>query len=471
MNDIIFSPFSMLDDFGRVFFMNGKVFRAISPLFIDQCENLLKEPFFNELMKEGLIPKTHKADFILPGHNIILEHEKLLNTLQYEWTFSMFKNAALTILKIQNICEKYGYELKDAHSMNILFRGNQAVYVDIGSFQKKQQNEWIAYREFIFCFYIPLCFWSEGKFYITRKLLESNFYRMQTIPEQNILNSGLIELIKDKPFFYSLVIRNKKRLTTSLELKPLHLFTKVFNKVISILRKRQSKTAVYYRAYKDIKEINTKIEQMAFPRSASIWKGYHSKFYSKNGKLSTSTRFDKIIDILQKIDAADTINSTLDLAGNEGMLSFLIKEKLNISTVNLSDYDENALEKAYEEQARLKSDLNIILLNFMFTPNIEYSAKRLKSDVVLALAVTHHLILTSNYLLSTILERISSYSNKYVMIEFMPKGLWSIEDQKETNTPEWYNIDWFKDEFIKHFNLLRIDELEQNRILFVGEKR
>ena len=48
----------------------------------------------------------------------------------------------------------------------------------------------------------------------------------------------------------------------------------------------------------------------------------------------------------------------------------------------------------------------------------------IKSDIVLAMAVTHHLILGQKLSIDFIFSQIKQYANKYVFIEFMPLGLW-----------------------------------------------
>ncbi len=470
-NKIQFSIDSVMDDFGRVFFMNNKVYRAITHNSVNKCREMLNEPFFVELMKLGLVPQTSITNMELPEYGLVLEHEKLLNTQQYEWTFSMFKNAALTIIKILNICQKYDYELKDAHTKNILFRGNQAVYVDIGSFQKKTQEEWSAQYEFISCFYVPLSLWAEGELYIARKIIESNLYFMRTIPNQTILDSGITRLVKKKPFNYTFILFKKYRLSKNNQhSKLLEKVTSICNKIISRLRGQYTEVLSYHTTYKTLDEMEKDISNIFLPNLDTLWKNYHTKLYTDgNIKLPSSERFDRIIELIQNIKSKDNINSVLELAGNSGLLSFLIEERLKIPMITLSDYDETALEQAYEIQASRNTAINFVLLNFMLPINNEDTAKRLKSDIVLALAVTHHLILTGNFLLSSIFERISLYSNKYVITEFMPMGLYSTESDYIPDIPEWYTVDWFKDEFEKHFTLEYTIQLEKNRILFVGK--
>ena len=211
---------SMLDDFGRVFFMDDKVYRGINPEQMEYCTKLLTSPLFRELDEKGLIPKTHPSEFSTTDYQLVLEHEKLLEILQHEWTFDMLKDASLLILEVNNICNKHGYELKDAHTLNILFRGTTPVFVDIGSIIPKitsSEDTWFAYDEFLCSFFIPLLFWSKGFVYITRKLLESHFYRMSTIPSQTMAESGLLNLLPGFKMNYDLTVRGKVLLTRSTD--------------------------------------------------------------------------------------------------------------------------------------------------------------------------------------------------------------------------------------------------------------
>ena len=40
-----------------------------------------------------------------------------------------------------------------------------------------------------------LLFWSQNKHFIVRKLLESNFYKLYTIPDQLIEETGLLKIV------------------------------------------------------------------------------------------------------------------------------------------------------------------------------------------------------------------------------------------------------------------------------------
>jgi hypothetical protein len=91
---------------------------------------------------------------------------------------------------------------------------------------------------------------------------------------------------------------------------------------------------------------------------------------------------------------------------------------------------------------------------------------RLRSDAVIALGVLHHLILTQRFHPREILAKIASYSREYVLVEFMPLGMWT--EKKSQPPPNWYTQEWFHQIFAETFDLISVEELQKNRTLFVG---
>jgi len=463
----------MVDDFGRVFTFKGRIFRQINNSKKDECLSFIQSDFFNELISKKLIPNTNiSTEF--DGDELILEHERILESLQHEWSFSMLKEAALKTLEINEIAAKYGFELKDAHTLNVLFKNTLPIFVDIGSFApKKDNNEWIAYAEFLSSFVVPLLFWSENKHYIVRKLLESNFHRMVTAPMQSIESAGLLALLEVTKIPYTFKLRNKSILNTDKKNSFLWFLTRAINfiprKILSrpvhIIKYEQNQANLS--TIFPLSTIKQTIEKLPHPNTESVWQGYHNKYYNEVGQINYSDRFKRLIEIIQNLEG---VNSAIDLAGNEGYFSMLISKKLNLKQIILADYDENAIEIAY---AVLKNEQNNtitpLLLNFMFTPNIEGTTKRLKSDIAIALAVTHHLVLTQQFSLDAIFERLEKFSNNYVMIEFMPLGLWATGDKTYPTNPAWYTIEWFREKFEAKFDKLIEEQLEENRIVFVGK--
>jgi len=480
ISDTNFSPLSMMDDFGRVFFQSGRVFRAIHNDKKDFCLKLLYSELFKELSEKKLIPKTTVADFKIEGYELVLEHEKLLQTFQHEWSFSMIRNVALTILEVNSICEKYGYELKDAHMFNLAFRGTQPVWLDIGSILPKVKNNtsWTAYNEFLNAVVVPLLFWSENQIFIARKLLESIHYGITTIPSQSILESGLLKLLNVSKETYLFKVRSLKLIETKSRNRFLSIVTAKTQTIINKITSKNTNVFSYNLNYTPINSLLNSIASndikdyllsLPIPIVDSKWKAYHQNYRNIDGSVNYSPRFKTILELIK---SAKDIKTIIDLAGNEGILSELLLKELPQTSIIIADYDQNAIDMAYNNFRKINPEnVTTLLLNLMYTSDMAGTAKRLRSDLVLALAITHHLILTEKYSLHAIFERISSFTNKYVMIEFMPLGLYSTESRKLPSIPEWYNIKWFKNIFEFYFEIIIIKTLEENRVLCYGKKR
>jgi hypothetical protein len=469
---LIFSGKSMLDDFGRVFFLNGKVYRAIQNSKKSFCLSLINSELFRELLNKDLIPKTRIADLTIDGYELILEHEKLTETLQHEWSFNMLKDATMLVLQVNELCNRYGYELKDAHTLNVLFDGFKPKWVDIGSIvpvNKSQEYNWMAYNEFIGSFVIPLLFWSENNIYLSRKLLESTFYRMELLPAQTILSSNLLSLLKTGILVHELRFRNRILFKTANYSSLIHRVQRVSNRLFNIVLRRNNHQFVSYTSrYVDFNSLKGRLTNLKSPSLSSVWGNYHHKFYANNGQLSDSPRFERIIQLIN--ENANEIKSVVDLAGNQGLLCRRIKEKTGIEKVTLTDYDANSIDVAYNIfKSEKVNDINLLLLNFIFSQDLAGTSKRIKSDLAMALAVSHHLVLTNHYSIEVIMERVKLFSNKYVMIEFMPLGLWAVGSSDYPEVPEWYTESWFQSAFEKHFALIKKEKLEENRVLFFGE--
>ena len=95
--------------------------------------------------------------------------------------------------------------------------------------------------------------------------------------------------------------------------------------------------------------------------------------------------------------------------------------------------------------------------------------ERMRSDLVLAMALTHHLILSQGMPMDFIFRRFAESTNKWLVVEFMPKGLWGGAENLPA-VPEWYTMENFKSSMEKFFTVEKILPLEDNRIVLVGKK-
>lgn len=145
------SNLSVVDDIGVVYIGENYVYRAINSIYIADVKDLLESGLIQELTSKGLFPKTEISNKRIKGHELVLQHEKISRVIYpFEWSPEMLRKAALCVLDVNQCANKYGYELKDSHPFNVLFKYNKPMYIDFGSIVKYRSiNGWLAKKEFI----------------------------------------------------------------------------------------------------------------------------------------------------------------------------------------------------------------------------------------------------------------------------------------------------------------------------------
>ncbi len=458
------------DELGKTFRWEGRIFRAIYPEKQKEALELLESGLIDELVKEGLFPETKIVPYTLAGFDLILEHEKISPTLYPDsWSFDMLKDAALCMLRVNKIARKYGYQTLDGHGFNILFKSGTAVFVDLGSFIKNTENPdgWWAYEQFIRYFYYPLKVFKSGNLFLGRAILSqgkkimphSSYYRfrypLSRLFRPHTINKVLEGYHKYKVFSqYSIAEINKR---APAKLRPLLSFLK--------------KNNLTFLQTVNFAKLERKIRRMKSPVYQSQWGDYHDQFIEREGKLaSTTSRFNKIIEIINTLHPS----SVLEIGGNQGVFSELILQDTEVKKVYCSDYDEIAVNKMYNRIKAKHLNITPILFDIASPLVLDYGQtieQRYGCEMVIALALTHHLTLTQKIPLDKIFLQFDRFTKKYLVTEFMPLGLFSESAKRNETPPEWYTEEWFETEFEKHFTLLHKEQLEQNRILFVGETK
>ena len=88
----------------------------------------------------------------------MLKHELIpFVSYPYEWTFSQLKDAALVQLDLLLAALDKDLVLKDSSPYNVQWRGARPVFVDVGSFERMREGEpWVGYRQFCMLYLYPL---------------------------------------------------------------------------------------------------------------------------------------------------------------------------------------------------------------------------------------------------------------------------------------------------------------------------
>jgi hypothetical protein len=449
-----------IDPLGTLYFVNGRVLRAIYHDYEDQVLDIMNGGLMDELLTNNLFVKTWISTASIEGYNLVLEHENIeLWNYPYEWTFSMLKDAGNTVLSCNEIANKYDYELYDVHAFNVVFKMTQPLYVDFGSFIKKDARNgraWSGFNIFYNTFYMPLYLYSKG---------------FSDIPNSTYLFNGILS---DKDLFllrykYSTLFgtwlsdvffkihSNKRRLGAARYTRVLDKYGKHprINQILKVKKVIQNSYST-----KRAKGLTNSISKS---RADSYWKNYHD-----NKNPSSDKRFIRITEIINQL--MKDADSMVELASNQGKFASHVHQNTHLSNITATDYDKNALDQLYHNY-KGKQGMSTIVYDFVRPNNRSNTidvSKRIKGDIAMALAVTHHLILTQDVSLDHILNTLNHIASKYVIIEFMPLGLYSGDMNNIPPVPDYYTLDWFKAKFSEKFNYLLDEEVATNRHLFVG---
>jgi hypothetical protein len=462
--EIVFSKLSQIDDVGRLFYWRDGVYRGINANAVQKVIDLLESGLIEKLSAHGIFPVTTVTDFVTNEFPLVIQHEKLpFVSYPFEWSFTMFQEAAELVIRISEISAKYGFGLKDCHPYNILFRGTLPVYVDLGSFERlPSRSTAITIPSFLNCYWMPLAIWASGDDFLAKRIIASAHEIMPThswmlykhTATRLFTQQHIIQLSKWKAYLEELASHIVSQLS-KLE---------ALNKILAYLP-----AEILLKSPKLIKKKISKLNKKA---NRTTWGNYHSE-YIHNGTIRSTCRFDRVLDIIRNLNC----ESAVDLAGNQGVLSFLIVSRTQVKKVICADFDCDAIEQFYktcvETNLIPKGKLLLPAIFDLMVPEVNFytapPSSRFESDLVLALAVTHHLTLSQGFSFRDVIQMIASYTHKYALIEFMPMGLW--DGTSSPPTPHWYTIEGFQQLFGEFFELLAVEEVETNRLLHLGRIR
>jgi len=158
-------PGSYRDPSGFLFKKDGTLHRYVARSY---------GPHYDALMGTGLYDELKAAELLIPHEEVFLSEPAVRDACRvlvpelvpfvsypYEWCFGQLKAAALCTLELQRRALARGMILKDASAYNVQFRRGRAIWIDTLSFEVYREGEpWIAYHQFCEHFLAPLLLMS-----------------------------------------------------------------------------------------------------------------------------------------------------------------------------------------------------------------------------------------------------------------------------------------------------------------------
>lgn len=448
MIDINIHPASFRDPAGFVFTVDGIHYRQVNKFYSFRYDYLHHCGLYDRLTGQGLMIPYTEAPLDLAqsadAYNILLPRQIPRITYASEWCPEQLRDAALLTLRIQRLAMDHGMTLKDATPFNIQFENGKPVFIDTLSLDLYEKAKpWIAYRQFCECFLFPL--------YLHR-YTQTGTHKIATAWPDGIPASVTGRLL---PF--------RSRWNAGAWL---HVFLQ--NKVSSRKPPTDESNLRFSKPKLSrlIDHLQSILSRPASPAETSAKAGPNSTAWSNYyretilGPAYLEAKQQLFRGYLQHIEFADA----LDLGCNDGLFSKIIAE--TGAPVIAVDSDWPCIDKLYRDHPDNILPLCIDLANptpatgFRNTERASFT-DRATSDLVTALALVHHLALSSNIPLPLIADYFDQLTRKYLIIEFVPAS--DIKAQqltaRKTTQPHNYDIENFESAFSRHFRIEKKDRI------------
>jgi ribosomal protein L11 methylase PrmA len=409
---------SFRDPNGFIFKHECTFYRQVNQCCSDIFDRFNDSGLYEALVNKGyLIPHVDVTESEIPRSPLCY---RLLKPTQlpyisypYEWCFSQFQDAAMLTLRIQTVALKFGFVLKDASAYNVQFVSGKPIFIDTLSFEPYQEGQaWTAYRQFCQHFLAPLALMSCVDVALGKMMMTY----IDGIPLD--LASKLLPI--------------KSRLSIGLQTH-IHLHAKM---QASYSNTAERNSGEIQNSKKDLKKIAKSglqgiVESLAVTvrrlrgsTSATEWGNYYEQ--TNYDEQATAAKRILVADFLDTPD--EPLSIIQDLGSNTGEFSRIAAPFSNL--VVSQDIDPLAVEKNYLSLRAEAKETNVLPLIQDFSapsPAIGWANRernsfmqRAQCDLVMALALIHHLAITNNLPLEVI-GRSFAQLGQWLIIEFVPK--------------------------------------------------
>jgi predicted RNA methylase len=165
---------SFRDPDGRLVLMDDRVLRIVTKTGAANLNAFLASSMAKRFVAAGQlvgakIPDANSVKLLSEylrresvrdeGHEVVFEHERIaFPSFPYEWAPEMLCRAGRLTLDLAEAALTEGFGLKDATPYNVLFRGPEPVFVDLLSFEPRDPRDpvWKPYAQFVRVFLLPL---------------------------------------------------------------------------------------------------------------------------------------------------------------------------------------------------------------------------------------------------------------------------------------------------------------------------
>ncbi|HEV7994078.1 MAG TPA: class I SAM-dependent methyltransferase [Gemmatimonadaceae bacterium] len=399
---------SFRDPSGFVFTSNGTLYRQVNRVFAQEYDACVSSGLYDDLVANDLLVAHRDAGVALaaaPDAHVVIEPARVpFISYPYEWSFGQLKDAALLTLDIQERALSRGFVLRDASAYNVQFRDGRPLFIDTLSFERHQDGRpWKAYKQFCEHFLAPLVLMS---------VRDARCGRLQR------------EYLDGIPLDLTSALLPRRSWAKLSVLLHVHLHARAMRRyesksVAEVTGSRSVSTRAVIGLVSSLRDA---VQAQTWEPAGTEWVGYTSDHnYSDQ---AVNAKRSLVRDFVTAAKPA----TVWDLGGNTGMFSRVAREVAE--SVVCFDIDPAAVEVNYRE-VRRKGETGLLPLQLDLmnpSPAIGWAHEERLSleergpvDLVMALALVHHLAIANNIPLARVADFFARLGRSLV-IEFVPKS-------------------------------------------------
>ena len=394
-------PSSYRDPAGFMMLDGATFKRVVTEQGAADYETFMRSGLHQDLVHDGLMLDHHEEPVPATESNwakLLVPEQLGFVSYPYEWSFDEYKDAALLTLEIQERALAHGLSLKDASPYNVQFRGARPVFIDTLSFERSEGGPWVAYEQYCEQFLGPLALMGyvdpEASRYLKTDLDGFSLGRVsRALPLSSYWNAGALMHIH----LHSRAARKRggpepSHANSSLDRSRL---------LVASLRKT--------------------VERIPTPSYASSWTDYYedARYYSPEAQRS---KRDFVPFLARRVRP----ELVFDLGTNTGLFA----SELAAAGANCVAFDSDAgcINRLYLKERAAPASRVLPLVMDLANPSpalgFELRAtlslfERPQADLVLCLALLHHLRITANLPLCRIADFLARLG-RWLLIEFVP---------------------------------------------------
>jgi hypothetical protein len=464
-------PGSFRDRDSRVVVAPDAVYRVLSGTGAEDWRAFADSALRERLTAEGSLIPTEEVPSDSLGDAVsgvlgqapeaVLRHERIpFVSYPYEWTFGMLRDAALTQLDLELAALNEGLTLKDATPYNVQFRGPAPVFIDIGSFERLREGEpWAGYRQFCMLYLYPLLFqayrdipfqpWLRGSIDGITPTEAANVFSLRDRLRRGILTHVALHARLERRY------EGREGGDVKEEIKKANFKTELIKANVARLHKLVSK--------------------LSWKAGDTAWTNY------RQDNTYSDADAERKADFVREAAAGAKPSLTWDMGCNDGAYSRIAAEHSDY--VIAFDYDQATVEALYRS-LRADDERRILPLVANLSdpsPGLGWRGverrtleDRGKPDLVLALALIHHVSITANVPLAEVIDWLAELDATLV-IEFPKRDdpmVRRLLSGKREGSNSDYELETFERLLNERFDVERSEQLPSgSRVLYLARPK